>query len=248
MSTQETRSIASVLLLFTAFINLLVILGAISGRLLLGWAPGTAFYTFFYAAQFGLILALLSVLQLGLAALRKNRRLLKYASLSLLMGLLPLLASLLIVGIDGFQAPMIHDITTDTEDPPGFSIISSLRSAEENSLEYGGAEIADLQRQAFPDITSQELSLSPEQAFERAEKTLEQLGWTIVTADRPTLSLEAYEESRLFGFIDDVVIRISPLGSGSMVDMRSVSRIGEGDLGANARRIRRFFEAFKAQS
>ena len=77
MSTQETRSIASVLLLFTAFINLLVILGAISGRLLLGWAPGTAFYTFFYAAQFGLILALLSVLQLGLAALRKNRRLLK---------------------------------------------------------------------------------------------------------------------------------------------------------------------------
>ncbi len=245
MSTEEKKSPGSVLVFYLALVNLLIIIVAISGRMLLGWSPINAFYPFFYAAQFGLLLAVLSVLQILYALWRKNQRLKRYALLSLAAGLLPLLGGVLAVGISGFKAPMIHDISTDTQDPPVFSIIASLRSAEENSVDYSGAAVASLQQQGYPEITTLSSGLSPEQAFARAEKSVASLGWTLVLADEDALRLEAYETSKIFGFIDDVSIRITGKNGGSLVDVRSASRIGEGDLGANAERIRRFFESFQ---
>jgi uncharacterized protein (DUF1499 family) len=69
----------------------------------------------------------------------------------------------------------------------------------------------------------------------------ERLGWTVIERDPERLRFEAYEITSFFHFVDDVVVRVRASGSGSVVDVRSKSRKGKGDLGANAARIRRFF-------
>jgi uncharacterized protein (DUF1499 family) len=136
--------------------------------------------------------------------------------------------------------PPIHDITTDTGDPPRFVAVVPLRRDARNPVEYGGPEIAAQQRNAYPDIAPATLPLPPAQAFERAERAARAQGWDIVAAVPAEGRIEATDTTRWFGFKDDVVIRVRPEGAGSRVDVRSVSRIGRGDVGANARRIREF--------
>ena len=71
----------------------------------------------------------------------------------------------------------------------------------------------------------------------------EALGWEIIAQDEQAGTLEAVDTTTIMGFKDDIVIRISREGDSSIIDLRSVSRVGVSDLGANAKRIR----AFKAQ-
>jgi uncharacterized protein (DUF1499 family) len=137
-------------------------------------------------------------------------------------------------------APPIHDITTDTEDPPRFVAVLARRAGAPNSPEYGGAPIAAQQKRAFPDIVPIALPQSPDRAFEHALATARSLGWEIVAADAHDRRIEATDMTRWFGFKDDVVIRVRPDGVGSRVDVRSESRVGRGDVGTNAARIRRF--------
>ena len=146
--------------------------------------------------------------------------------------------------------PSIHDITTDWDNPPQFHAILPLRQAEgANPVAYEGAKISDQQRRAYPDIAPLMLELAPTDAFDRALKTAEQLGWTVVATDPPTASgagrIEASQKSRWFGFTDDVVVRIAPAESGSRVDIRSVSRMGRGDFGVNATRVRAYLAALR---
>jgi uncharacterized protein (DUF1499 family) len=68
------------------------------------------------------------------------------------------------------------------------------------------------------------------------------LGWEIVAASEDDGRFEATDTTFWFGFKDDVVVRIRPEGDGSRIDLRSVSRVGVGDLGANAARIKRFVQ------
>jgi len=145
--------------------------------------------------------------------------------------------------------PSIHDITTDWENPPQFRAILPLRQAEEaNPVAYEGAKVSDQQRRAYPDIAPLMLELAPTEAFERALKTAEQLGWTVVATDLAAGRIEASQKSRWFGFTDDVVIRIAPAESGSRVDIRSVSRMGRGDFGVNAARVRTYLAALRTGS
>ena len=141
--------------------------------------------------------------------------------------------------------PPIHDITTDTDDPPPFVAVVPLRRDARNPVEYGGPEIAAQQRKAYPDIAPLSVPVPPAQAFERAERAARAQGWEIVAAVPAEGRIEATDTTRWFGFKDDVVIRVRPEGAGSRVDVRSVSRVGRGDVGANARRIREFLEALR---
>jgi uncharacterized protein (DUF1499 family) len=136
--------------------------------------------------------------------------------------------------------PPIHDITTDTEDPPPFVAVVPLRRDARNPVEYGGPEIAAQQRKAYPDIAPLSVPVPPAQAFERAERAARAQGWEIVAAVPAEGRIEATDTTRWFGFKDDVVIRVRPEGAGSRVDVRSVSRVGRGDVGTNARRVREF--------
>ncbi len=135
------------------------------------------------------------------------------------------------------SVPPIHDITTDLEDPPQFVTILPLRADAPNPADHGGPEIAEQQRSAYPDIVTASFDLPPERLFESALATAESLGWEIVAADAEAGRIEATDTTFWFGFKDDVVIRVRASEGGSRVDLRSVSRVGRGDVGKNAARI-----------
>ncbi len=138
------------------------------------------------------------------------------------------------------SVPPIHDITTDTDNPPAFVDIAPLRAESPNGIAYGGPEVAAAQRKAYPDIGPLTLSVPPSDAWTRALEVVRQAGWEVVAADAATGRIEATDTTRWFGFKDDVVIRVSAAPGGSRIDIRSVSRVGRSDVGTNAKRIRDF--------
>ena len=143
------------------------------------------------------------------------------------------------------RLPHIHDISTDSADPPLFVAILPLRQNAPNSTHYT-AEVAARQKAGYPDIGPALLDLPPPQALRRAEQVARAMGWQIVAVVPAELRLEATATTRLFGFKDDVVIRVRPQGHGSRVDMRSESRLGGFDFGTNARRVRTFMKKLRA--
>ena len=142
------------------------------------------------------------------------------------------------------SVPAIHDISTDVANPPEFEAIAPLRADAPNSMAYDAETLAPLMAQHYPDVTPLILQADPAAVFARAEALVAELGWTLVASDPATGRIEAYDTTALYGFIDDVVIRIGPEGPrGARVDVRSLSRVGQSDLGANAARIRAFLSA-----
>ena len=144
------------------------------------------------------------------------------------------------------SVPMIHDITTDMDNPPRFHAVLNLRKDAQNPVEYGGADVASLQQKAYPDIAPLLLDAPYDVAFERSLKTAQKMGWEIVHADAGNGIIEATDTTFWFRFKDDIVVRITPSGSQSRIDVRSVSRVGKSDVGTNACRIRAFLNALKA--
>ena len=145
------------------------------------------------------------------------------------------------------QYPPIHDITTDFANPPPLVYSRAMRDTTEgmNTWRYEGDSIAAQQRKAYPDIAPVMLAMPLDSAYNTAYRTVREMGWEVTAADRRERLIEAQATTSWFGFVDDVVVRVTP-GSGiSRVDVRSVSRVGRGDVGANAKRIRRFAEALK---
>jgi uncharacterized protein (DUF1499 family) len=142
--------------------------------------------------------------------------------------------------VAGASAPLIHDISTDTTTPPAFEAVLPLRGADASPAAYDGPDAAARQHQAYPDIQPIMLAAAPYNALQRAIAAARALGWTIVGQDPGRGTIEATDTTFWFGFTDDIVIRVRPSGDGSRVDIRSKSRVGTGDLGANARRIRAF--------
>jgi uncharacterized protein (DUF1499 family) len=127
--------------------------------------------------------------------------------------------------------PMIHDITTDLDDPPRFHVLH---------VAPFEARVGEIQRKAYPDVKPRTLETSPADAFARARTAAESLGWEIASARPDEGTLEATDTTGWFGFKDDIVVRIRPAGSGSRIDVRSTSRVGKSDVGMNAKRIREY--------
>ncbi len=150
-----------------------------------------------------------------------------------------------------FQArlsyPVIHDISTDMENPPSFVTNVSLRAEAVNPMDYGNVEGLTLeehiqaQLEAFPDLVPQLINTSPQEVFDRALSALETMGLEITAAVPEEGRIEAVASTFWFHFKDDVVIRIQPEGENTRIDARSLSRVGRGDLGANGLRLQEFF-------
>lgn len=156
------------------------------------------------------------------------------------------------------RANPIHDITTDTQNPPVFGeavVAERARVEGANTLDYVGKTVrrdgtGDLvsvtQSRLYPDLKPLVISDSPDAAFARAEAAVRELGWDVKSSDPAAGRLDATDTTFWYGFEDDVAIRVRPgAGGGSVVDVRSVSRVGGSDLGANAERVRDFIRAFE---
>jgi len=142
--------------------------------------------------------------------------------------------------------PRINDITTNPDDPPVFVHAGQLPGNDGRDLAYPGASFAEQQRAAYPDLAPIRLEMGLRDAFERAVHAAEALGWEVSYSDPPGGVLEATETSRIFRFVDDISVRLRADGAATLVDVRSKSRVGQGDLGANAKRIRAFRDRITA--
>lgn len=138
------------------------------------------------------------------------------------------------------RKPVIHDISTDLDDPPRFRAVLPLRGRGSNPAEGITPRTAAAQRRAYADVQPRTFPEAPAAAFARALDAAKGLGWEIVASDERTGIIEATDTTRFFGFRDDIVIRVRSVETGSRVDIRSTSRVGKSDAGMNAARIRTF--------
>ena len=141
----------------------------------------------------------------------------------------------------------IHDVSTDRDNPPQFVAVLPLRTAAKaaNSTDYD-AKTAELQKETYPDIGPLHLDVPPAQAFDRAQNAAREMKWDVIITDPKQGRIEATATTFWFGFKDDIVVRIAADGTGSRVDVRSLSRIGKSDVGANAKRVREYLAKVKA--
>jgi hypothetical protein len=197
-------------------------------------------YSFLVAVIVCTLFILAGLYKLLVSTYKKQPFHLELVPLMIACALLPVLA-FKAVGPDVFSAAMIHDITTDTDNPPVFIYIQPDDGYRVNSLVYAGAEVSAKQRLSYPDIKTFMTTVSPRAVYQEALFTGNLLGWEIIGKDPLSLRFEAVTKTPLFGFVDDVAVRVTPLvDGGSAVDLRSMSRVGMSDLGANAKRIRKF--------
>ena len=179
----------------------------------------------------------------GRGAPGSRRPVMGAAAIAAIVGLGPLFIVLSSLGL-----PAIHDISTDLDDPPRFDAVVPLRADAPNSLEHGGATVADAQREAYPELVTLVLGHPPDRVVDWAHDVAQEIGWEIVAVDREAGRVEATDTTLWFGFKDDVVVRVRSGQTGAQVDVRSVSRVGGGDLGANAARVRAFLERLETRA
>jgi uncharacterized protein (DUF1499 family) len=147
------------------------------------------------------------------------------------------------LGVLFYRLPAVNDITTDPVDPPRFEAITRLRPRGANPVAYPGPAATQLQRAAYPDIEPLLVSVPPSEAYEAALAVITKRKWRIVDLRPPQTGrregrIEAVARTPIMGFRDDIVVRVRAAEDGARVDMRSASRYGRHDFGANASRLR----------
>jgi len=163
------------------------------------------------------------------------------------------------------NVPPIHDVQTDWEDPIQFSEaimterekVDGVNPVEDDPViaEYAksrwpdmaGRSVAEVQRESYQPMNTYIAPAPPDVLYAAAYSSLADLGIEIITADEENYVLEGTYTSQWFGFKDDVAVRIRPKGEGSEMDVRSVSRVGLSDLGANAERVYAILEGVRAR-
>jgi uncharacterized protein (DUF1499 family) len=152
---------------------------------------------------------------------------------------LALLAYPAYLGYRAQKLPAINDITTDFANPPRFVQLARLRPR--GTSDYGGARVAEQQRKAYADIEPLQYDAPAATAYKVALAVVTNRKWAIIDTQPPASGrpglIEAVARTLIMGFRDDVVVRVSAVGAGSRIDVRSASRYGTHDFGANARRV-----------
>lgn len=195
-------------------------------------------------AAIGVVAALVSAIALVLALVTAKHGV-RTATAGLVLGIL-VAAPVGQAMIVGSKVPRIHDISTDLDNPPAFKAVVAMRGGDANPLDRASPDdLAVQQRQAYPDIATLHVAEHPGKVFEAALATAHDMGWDIIATDPEAGRIEATATTRVMNFKDDVVVRVSETDTGAAVDIRSVSRIGISDLGANANRIRTYLHALK---
>jgi len=219
-------AVLSVIIVRTGFLEIYPALATFGGALAL--------------AVFGIVLAFGAFVVIW----RQGIRGAGYAFTALLIGLF-LLGYPAYLGVRAYQLPMINDITTDPINPPRFDVVARLRPR--GTVDYAGLYAAEQQRAAYPDIEPLEVTSTPQIAYDSMLAMINKRKWRIVVERSPQAGrrdgqIEAVARTPIMGFRDDIAVRIRPTSDGAIIDVRSASRYGRHDFGANARRIRNLLE------
>lgn len=146
--------------------------------------------------------------------------------------------------------PRIHEVSTDVQSPPTFTELAAKRRGEANPVAYQASEAAE-QAKAYPDIQPLAVNHPAELAFDTVREVVHGLEWNIVLEQPPEGGkagvIEAALRSPVFGFTDDVVIRVTGGAKDSRVDVRSSARYGDHDMGRNAERVRALLTEVKTR-
>ena len=236
-------------LVFGAFVTILVFVSGPFGYKFLGVGLQSSLIAVLVAVLGGLILAISSGFFLFKSirgGMNSDRNL---CATSLLFSLLPLIimAPQILAAV---SVPPIHDITTDTENPPSFVEAKLFRTGtKKNGSEYGDTawpaeRLAAVTLTAYPELKPINSRLKISEAVEKSREILQSMGLEIISVDIEDGHLEAVDTSFWFGFKDDLVVRVQETSNGVRIDIRSKSRVGQSDLGVNAKRVLAFIERF----
>jgi len=188
------------------------------------------------------VVAILLALAAGVVIWREGTGGVPQAIAALLIGCLPIAYPLYLV-TKAYRLPAIYDVTTDPIDPPRFEAIARLRPRDANDIRYPGLHTAELQQTAYPEIKTDDTEVSPQEAYNAALKVITKRKWRVVDARPPQATpqrdglIEAIAFTPLLNFREDVVVRVRAAPEGARIDVRSSSRYGRHDLGANAARV-----------
>jgi uncharacterized protein (DUF1499 family) len=200
----------------------------------------------FFIAALGLVIAIVALLMTFLMPTRHAGR--TRAVLGAILTLIVILPIVRIIAATR-QYPPINDITTDTKEPPEFVHAQELPQNTSRNMKYDPATYATAQQNApaYKDLAPLKVHDRPDDVYKKAEIIAGEIpDWQITYRDAKTRSIEGVATSKLFRFQDDFVIQVRPAqGHGSLVEMRSKSRDGKGDLGVNYNRIEMFFQALQ---
>ena len=148
-----------------------------------------------------------------------------------------------------FLLPRLTDIETTPRQPMQFSQLAAQRPADANRIVEPDLAAAEIQEKAYPDLRPMELERSATETFDIVHEAVKRIGWTIVLNEPPGEQpgrIEATDRTMIMGYTDDVLVRVTGDDTHAFIDVRSVSRYGMHDLGANADRIRALFAEVKA--
>jgi uncharacterized protein (DUF1499 family) len=210
------------------------------------WSLGAGIGMIRWAATAALGAAALGLVAAGLAYRVGAGRAVWIAVVALVAGL-AVATPPMVLWRQAQQLPHIHDISTDTDHPPAYVAVVPLRKGARNPVDYQ-ATVAPEQKRGYADIVPLDLPVPPEQAFARAERAARAMGWEIVAVSPQDGRIEATDTTLLFGFKDDVVVRVAAQAGGSRVDVRSLSRVGGSDFGVNAKRVRAYLKRLGAET
>lgn len=203
------------------------------------WQLEPAFRILAVGAAVASVGLVLSIASLASTSVRRGQRATLVLLASLIVGLVSVGTFASCYRTAKYAAP-IHDVTTDTDDPPTYEALKAVRERTPYGLAYRGAAIAALQHAAYPDIKPARLTTPPYEAYRRALIVARAMGWELARTDSVAFRIEGTATTPWYGFKDDIVIRVRPDSGGSRVDVRAASRLGEGDAGTNAALVRRY--------
>ena len=148
-----------------------------------------------------------------------------------------------------FLLPRLNDIETTPRAPMQFKQLAAMRPADANRVVEPDLAAAEEQEKGYPDIRPMELERSVTETFDIVHEAVKRLGWTIVLNEPPAEEpgrIEATNRTMIMGYTDDALIRVTGDDTHAFIDVRSASRYGMHDLGANAEHIRELFAEVKA--
>ncbi|MGH7916627.1 MAG: DUF1499 domain-containing protein [Candidatus Binataceae bacterium] len=258
---------------FDALIAIVLVAVGILGAHFGALAPLFGFQLYllgFFIAILGLIISIIALLATGLSP--KRRRGLPRAIFAVIVCLIIVVPTVDIIA-NKHKYPPINDITTDTHNAPEFVQAQQLAANHHRDMAYDQAKYAAIQMKGYGPLEPLEINEPPDVTFQKVDIIAGEIPrWRLTYTNPKTRTLEGVATSNLFRFKDDFVIQVRPADGvagnkpavvnmagntadasapaatadgASVVEMRSKSRNGVGDLGVNYNRIESFFRVVR---